>query len=88
MFVGVFDQFAQWLFALDYTNYARWLPLFIRSLETLPQQHSNVYEQFLKGLFTSRKGIRGRGFLMTLHTSRIIRSSKKNGELLGCLAVP
>ena len=36
MFVGVLDQFAPWLFALDQTNYARWLPIFIRSMETLP----------------------------------------------------
>ena len=55
MFVGVLDQFAPWLFALDHTNYARWLPVFIRSLETLPQQHPNVDEQFLKGRFTTQK---------------------------------
>ena len=58
MFVGVLDQFAPWLFALDHTNYAQWLPVFIRSLKTLPQKHPNVYEQFLKGRFTTQKGIR------------------------------
>ena len=58
MFVGVLDQFATWLFALDHTNYAWWLPVFIRSLKTLPHQYSNVYEQLLKGQFTTQKGIR------------------------------
>ena len=58
MFIGVLDQFRPWLFALDHTNYARWLPVFIWSLETLPQQNLNVYEQFLKGQFTTQKEIR------------------------------
>ena len=58
MFVGVLDQFAPWLFTLDHTNYAPWLPVFIRSLETLTQHHPNVYEQFLKGRFITQKGIR------------------------------
>ena len=34
------------------------LPVFIRSLKTLPQQHPNVYERFLKGQLTTQKGIR------------------------------
>ena len=58
MFASVLDQFARWLFALDHTNYARWLSLFIWSLEMLPQQYPTVYEQFLKGQFTTQKGIR------------------------------
>ena len=58
MFASVLDQFARWLFALDHTNYARWLSLFIWSLEMLPQQYTTVYEQFLKGQFTTQKGIR------------------------------
>ena len=89
MFVGVLDQFATWLFALDHTNYAWWLPVFIRSLKTLPHQYPNVYEQLLKGQFTTQKGKRKfLRILITMHMSRIIRSSKEQGELLGYLTVP
>ena len=55
MFVGVLDQFAPWLFALDDISYATCI---FRSLKRLPQQHPNVYEQFLKGQLTTQKGIR------------------------------
>ena len=79
MFVGVLDQFALWLFALDHTNYARWLPVFIQSLDTLPQQHLTVYEQFLKGRFTRQKGIR-KSLSSEDH-------AYEQGELLGYLTV-
>ena len=55
MFVGVLDQFAPWLFALDDISYTTCI---FRSLKRLPQQHPNVYERFLKGQLTTQKGIR------------------------------
>ena len=35
-----------WMFALDRTNYARWLPVHIRDMAQLPNKHPHVYKEF------------------------------------------
>ena len=35
MFVNTLEETAPWVFALDHTNYARWLPVFIEDLKRL-----------------------------------------------------
>ena len=52
MFVEVLDQFLQWMFSLNHTHYARWLPVYIQTLKKLPDQQTEVYEEFKKGRFT------------------------------------
>ena len=42
-------------FALDHTNYARWLTILVFDLIPLPTTHPDVYQQMLKGLFSFAK---------------------------------
>ena len=46
-----------WTFALDAVHYSRWLPVFVRDLEELPQRHPGVglYAEFIQGRFTSNR---------------------------------
>src|SRR6218665_2691212 len=46
-----------WTFALDAAHYSRWLPVFVRDLEELPQRHPGVglYAEFIQGRFTSNR---------------------------------
>ena len=32
-----------WMFAVDRTNYSRWLPVYIRDTVELPNEHPHVY---------------------------------------------
>ncbi len=36
MYVESLDSLVQWFFALDHVNYARWIPIHIRDMESLP----------------------------------------------------
>ena len=46
-----------WTFALDQTNYSRWLPVHIRDMVELPNKHPHVYKEFSTsgGKFTVQK---------------------------------
>jgi hypothetical protein len=55
LFVQTLKDICPWLFSLDMTHYARWLPIFVKTLEELPIRHPKVYDDFLKGHFTSKK---------------------------------
>jgi hypothetical protein len=55
LFVQMLKELCPWLFALDLVHYSRWLPVFVKTLEELPTRHPEVYEEFQKGHFTSRK---------------------------------
>ena len=67
MYVDIQDQFAPWMFMLDHTHYARWLPVYIQSLNILHQQQPEVYKQFLKGRFTRRHSVSSPEYLPTKH---------------------
>ena len=43
------------MFALDHTNYARWLPVHIRDMASLESNHPTVYQKFLSGAFVVNK---------------------------------
>ena len=45
----------KWFFALDHTNYARWLTIHVFDLISLPITHPDVYQQMLKGFFSFAK---------------------------------
>ena len=49
MFVEVLDQFSPWMFSPNHAHYARWFPVYIQALKKLPDQHPEVYEEFIKG---------------------------------------
>jgi len=48
-------QIVHCLFALDHTNYCRWLPMHISHMVNLPNNHPEIYRQFKKGNFTVQK---------------------------------
>ena len=55
MFVNALDEMAPWMFALDHTHYARWLPIFMQDLKMLEIKHPDVFCEFQKGRFTYKK---------------------------------
>lgn len=45
-----------WMFAVDCTNYAQWLPVHIRDMAELPNKHPHVCKKFTSGgKFTVQK---------------------------------
>ena len=55
MFVQTLEEIVPWVFALDHTNYARWLPIFIQDLKMLSSRHPSIHKEFMEGNFTVRK---------------------------------
>ena len=55
LYVETLMQIVPWMFALDHTNYSRWLPVHIRDMCELPVRHSNVFQQFSSGSFVVHK---------------------------------
>lgn len=55
LFVATLKNICPWTFALDAVHYSRWLPIFVRDLEELPDRHPALYEEFLHGNFTSNR---------------------------------
>ena len=47
-----------WLFALNHTNYARWIPVHLRDMRSLSQIAPDVAVEFEQGSFTVRKSTR------------------------------
>ena len=43
------------MFALDLTNYSRWLPVHIRDLMMLKEKHPSVFAEFVRGKFVVQK---------------------------------
>ena len=43
------------MFALDLTNYSRWLPVHIRDLLILNEKHPSVFAEFVRGKFVVQK---------------------------------
>ena len=44
-----------WFPALDHTNYARWIPVYLRDMAELFTKHPNVAKEFKAGIFTVQK---------------------------------
>jgi len=40
-----------WFFAFGHTNYARWIPVFLKDMAALPEIHPSVHEAFVEGKF-------------------------------------
>ena len=52
------DELCAWVFVLDQTNYARWLPIHVRDMVELAVKHPAVYEEYLKGNFVVQNSCR------------------------------
>ena len=55
LYVQVCDELCNWFHALDHTNYARWLPVYVRDMVMLSDTHPEVYDEFMKGNFVVQK---------------------------------
>ena len=55
LYVDVLTKLAPWFFALDHTHYSRWVPIHIRDMMTLQEQHPDTAIQFSQGGFVVHK---------------------------------
>ena len=55
LYIDSLTVLVPWFFALNHTNYARWLPVHIRDMMTLAQIHPAVAREFEAGKFVVRK---------------------------------
>ena len=55
MFLACLKAIIPWMFALDHTHYAWWLPIYIQDLERLPLDDPALYQHFTDGHFTVKK---------------------------------
>lgn len=54
-YVKLLEQMCPWYLATDHTHYGRWLPIMVADMKKLKVKHPDVYSEFKKGHFTSRK---------------------------------
>jgi len=55
MYLDALTELVPWFFALDHTNYVRWIPIHLRDLTELPTKHPDVVREFNAGNFTIQK---------------------------------
>jgi len=55
LYIDSMTKLIPWFFALDRTNYARWLPVHIRDMTKLSETNKSVYDEFMHGKFTVHK---------------------------------
>ena len=55
LYVQILGKLVPWMFALDFVNYSRWLPIHIRDLVNLKERHPSVYAEFQQGMFVVQK---------------------------------
>jgi len=58
MYLDAFTELATWFHAMDHTNYARWIPVHLRDMVTLPTAYSEVAKEFEAGSFTIQAVLR------------------------------
>ena len=63
------DQMCSRFFAFGHTNYARWVPVFLRDMARLPETHPSVHEALMAGKFVVQRGDK-KSSLMTLDQSQ------------------
>ena len=52
LYIEDISKIVPWFFALDHTNYARWMPVHLRDLVSLKECHPTIHAEFVKGNFT------------------------------------
>lgn len=55
LYIQCLGQLVPWMFALDHTNYARWLPIHIKDMVQLKEKVPSVFEAFKNGNFVVQK---------------------------------
>ena len=44
VYVESMEQLVQWIFALDHINYARWIPVHVQDMQSLPESISEKFQ--------------------------------------------
>ena len=52
MYLDALTELTPRFFALDHTNYARWIPVYLRDMAELPKAHPDMYSEFHSSRFT------------------------------------
>ena len=55
MYLDALTELVPWFYALDHTNYARWIPVHLRDMAGLLMKHPEVNRKFNAGHFTVQK---------------------------------
>ena len=55
VYLDALTELVPWFYALDHTNYARWIPVHLRDMAELPTKHPDIYREFCAGHFTVQK---------------------------------
>jgi len=55
LYIDAMTKLMPWFFAIDRTNYARWLSVHIRDMVKLSETNPNIFAEFNKGKFTVHK---------------------------------
>lgn len=63
------DEMCRWFFAFGHTNYARWMPVFLKDMAQLPESHPSVHQAFMEGKFVVQRGDK-KASLMALDQSQ------------------
>ena len=67
--LSTLHEMCPWFFTFGHTNYARWLPVFLRDMAKLQEKHSSVHEAFMNGKFSVQRG-EGKCSMMALDQSQ------------------
>ena len=55
MYLDALTELVPWFCALDHTNYARWMPVYLRDMAELSTKHPQIAKEFNEGNFTVQK---------------------------------
>lgn len=55
MYLDALTELVPWFFALDHTNYARWIPVHLRDMSELSARDPDIAREFNAGNFTIQK---------------------------------
>ena len=88
-FIVTLQMICPWMFAMDHTHYARWMPVFSKTLVELKTRIPDVYEEFSKGYFVACKS--GRPYSCISHDQmheQCNKDIKSDGGAVGILDNP
>ena len=79
LYLQVCDKLCSSFHVMDLTNYARWLPVYVRDMVQLPQKHPQLYAEFLKGNFFVQR---------SAHKFSLISKDQGHGGAVGLFENP
>lgn len=55
LYIETLDRLMPWIMAMDHTHYSRNVPVHLRDMATLQEQHPALYIEYLQGHFVGQK---------------------------------